>query len=254
MWLNKDGKINWISNINESTYQKYKGTDLSYRPYFIIPKKTYTAYYSSLIESNDKIPRLYISYPIINMTGAGNDNSNGKGIFTGVVVASIRLENLGNFLKTQLYPQFNSNIRLLDKNGTILYATDVQHYIGENIFGNKFQSLFSSIHTSESKNLLNDLVRNSLHGNIGSKDILVNDKLNTIAYQPVVVNGRNFLVLHVSVQHNVATDVGALIVQQQYFTILMVTIIGGVAFIIVFLLFSWNKRLETIVNARTGES
>ena len=33
----------------------------------------------------------------------------------------------------------------------------------------------------------------------------------------------------------------------------MVTIIGGVAFIIVFLLFSWNKRLETIVNARTGE-
>ena len=127
MWLNKDGKINWISNINESTYQKYKGTDLSYRPYFIIPKKTYTAYHSSLIESNDKIPRLYISYPIINMTGAGNDNGNGKGIFTGVVVASIRLESLGNFLKNQLYPQFNSNIRLLDKNGTILYLTDAQH-------------------------------------------------------------------------------------------------------------------------------
>ena len=83
MWLNKDGKINWISNINESTYQKYKGTDLSYRPYFIIPKKTYTAYYSSLIESNDKIPRLYISYPVINMTGANNDNDNVtvKGIY-----------------------------------------------------------------------------------------------------------------------------------------------------------------------------
>ena len=28
MWLNKNGKINWISNINETTYQKYKGTDL----------------------------------------------------------------------------------------------------------------------------------------------------------------------------------------------------------------------------------
>ena len=102
MWLNKDGKINWISNINESTYQKYKGTDLSYRPYFIIPKKTYTAYYSSLIESNDKIPRLYISYPIINMTGAGNDNSNGKGIFTGVVVASIRLESLGQLFENSI--------------------------------------------------------------------------------------------------------------------------------------------------------
>ena len=258
MWLNKDGKINWISNINESTYQKYKGADLSYRPYFAIPKETNTVYYSSLIESNDKIPRLYISYPVINMTGAGNDNdsgnSNGKGIFTGVVVASIRLESLGNFLKNQLDPQFNSNIGLLDKTGTILYATDAQQYIGENVFDSKFQFLLSPIlDASESKNLLNDLVRNSLQGNIGSKDILINGIMNTIAYQPVVVKGKNFLVLYVSVQHNLATDVGALIVQQQYFTILMVTIIGGVAFIFVFLLFSWNKRLETIVNARTVE-
>jgi hypothetical protein len=104
MWLNKDGKINWISNINASTYQKYRGTDLSYRQYFTIPKKTYTAYYSSLIESNDKVPRLYISYPVINMTGTNNDNdnSNVKRVFTGVVVASIRLESLGNFLKDQL--------------------------------------------------------------------------------------------------------------------------------------------------------
>ena len=61
MWLDKNGKINLISNINETTYQKYKGTDLSYRPYFTIPKDTHTAYYSSLIESNDKVPRLYKS-------------------------------------------------------------------------------------------------------------------------------------------------------------------------------------------------
>ncbi|MFZ0510943.1 MAG: hypothetical protein WAM14_05000, partial [Candidatus Nitrosopolaris sp.] len=61
MWLDKNGKINWISNINETTYQKYKRTDLSYSPYFTIPKDTHTVYYSSLIESNDKVPRLYIS-------------------------------------------------------------------------------------------------------------------------------------------------------------------------------------------------
>ncbi|MGA9153092.1 MAG: hypothetical protein WBZ36_21150 [Candidatus Nitrosopolaris sp.] len=60
MWLDKNGKINWISNINETIYQKYKGTDLSYRPYFTIPKHTHTVYYSSLIQSNDRVPRLYI--------------------------------------------------------------------------------------------------------------------------------------------------------------------------------------------------
>src|SRR5215831_198876 len=250
MWLDKDGKINWISNINASTYQKYKGTDLSYRQYFAIPKKTHTVYYSSLIESNDKVPRLYISYPVINMTG----NAYGNGIFTGLVVASIRLESLGNFLKNQLFPQFNSTIGLLDKNGTILYTTGAQQFAGENIFGNKFQSVLSSaIHTSESKVIINNLIRNSLQGNIGSGDILINGKMNTIAYQPVEVNGKEFLILYVSAQHNLASDVGSLIVQQQYFTILVVAIVGGVAFIIVFLVFSWNKRLEAIVKTRTGE-
>ena len=66
MWLNKDGKIVWISNMNSTTYQKYKGFDLSYRPYYTVPKNTNTAYYSSVIESNDKVPRLYISYPILS--------------------------------------------------------------------------------------------------------------------------------------------------------------------------------------------
>ena len=252
MWLNKDGKINWISNINQNAYQKYKGADLSYRPYFTIPKQTHTVYYSSLIESNDKIPRLYISYPVLNKTGTGNNH--GKGILTGVVVTSIRLGTLGNFLKDQLYPQFNSTIGLLDRKGTILYTTGTQQYAGENIFGDKFQSLLaSSLHSSDSKNLLNDLIRNSLHGNTGSKDIPINGKVNTIAYQPVAVNGKDFLILYISAQHNVASDVGALIIQQQYFTVLMVTVIGGVAFIIAFLVFSWNKRLETIVKVRTGE-
>jgi len=122
MWLDKNGKINWISNINETTYQKYKGTDLSYRPYFAIPKDTHTVFYSSLIESNDKVPRLYVSYPIINTTGTN------KGILTGVVVASIRLETLGNFLKNQLFPQFNSTIGLLERNGIILYTNPQQHF------------------------------------------------------------------------------------------------------------------------------
>ncbi|MFL6457315.1 MAG: hypothetical protein ACJ71G_10165, partial [Nitrososphaeraceae archaeon] len=55
MWLDKNGKMNWLSNINQSAYQKYKGIDLSYRPYFSVPRNNRTAYYSSLIESNDNV-------------------------------------------------------------------------------------------------------------------------------------------------------------------------------------------------------
>jgi signal transduction histidine kinase len=258
MWLDKNGKINWISNINETTYQKYKGTDLSYRPYFTTPKDTHMVYYSSLIESNDKVPRLYISFPVINRTGTDTSTET----FTGVVVASIRLETLGNFLKDQIFPHFSSTIGLLDRNGIILYTspkqfgitTDPPQYIGEYVFGNKFQSvLSSSLQPPESKNLLIDLIKKSLEGNTGSGDILINGKMNTIAYQPVVIGGKNFLTLYISAQHTLTSDVSALIDQQKYFTILVVTIIGVVAFIIAFLLFSWNKRLETTVNVRTAE-
>ncbi|MGB7956564.1 MAG: hypothetical protein WCF23_21530, partial [Candidatus Nitrosopolaris sp.] len=135
MWLDSNGKIVWISNMNQSTYQKYRGTDLSYRPYFTVPKSTHAAYYSSLIDSNDNIPRLYLSYPIFNGT---------TGIFKGVVVAGINIYTLGNLLKNQLFPQFNSTIGLLDRNGIILY-TNPQQYVGENVFGNKFQSALSSL-------------------------------------------------------------------------------------------------------------
>ncbi len=44
MWLDKNGKIVWISNINQTTYQKYKGFDLSYRPYFTVTRNTHTPY------------------------------------------------------------------------------------------------------------------------------------------------------------------------------------------------------------------
>jgi hypothetical protein len=105
MWLDKDGKIVWISNINSTAYQRYKGFDLSYRPYFTVPKNINTAYYSSIIESNDKIPRLYISYPILSKQGSKYRDTNltKTGTFKGVVVAAIRNDILGNVLKNQLF-------------------------------------------------------------------------------------------------------------------------------------------------------
>ena len=178
------------------------------------------------------------------------------------MVASIRFETLGNFLKNQIFPQFNSTIGLLDRNGIILYTnpnqfgitTNAQQYVGEYVFGDKFQSvLSSSFPPPESKNLLNDLIKKSLQGSTGAGDILINGKMNTIAYQPVVLDKKNFLTLYISAQHSLASDVSALIDQQRYFTLLVVTIIAAVAIIVAFLVFSWNRRLENTVGARTAE-
>ena len=77
MWLDPSGKIVWISNMDQSDYQKYNGFDLSYRPYFVVSRQTLQPYFSSTIESNDNVPRLYISYPIIiddTLRGQSADN------------------------------------------------------------------------------------------------------------------------------------------------------------------------------------
>jgi len=254
MWLDKNGKINWLSNINQTTYQKYRGTDLSYRPYFTTPKETHTEYYSSLIESNDKVPRLYISYPVLNMTTTGKGEQQ---VFSGVVVAAIKLQTLGNVLQNQLFPGFNTTIELLDRNGIILYSNTPSFigpsFIGQNVFGNKMQSVFSSFLSPQAKNSLNNLLGISLEGNTGSADILVQGEMNTIAYEPVILNGKYFLALYISAPHNLASDVGNLVDQQKNFSTFIVIMIGLVAFGIALLVLLWNKRLESTVNTRTAE-
>ena len=116
MWLDQNGKIVWLSNMNSTLYQKYKGFDLSYRPYFTVPRDSHTPYYSSLIESNDKVPRLYISYPILskpssalNATDKVNSNKTNSNDFKGIVVTAVNGTTTANFLKSQLLP--NSTVR-----------------------------------------------------------------------------------------------------------------------------------------------
>ena len=64
-----------------------------------------------------------------------------EGIFTGVVVASMKAIILGNILQNQLIPQFNSSVGLLDRKGIVLYS-NTPSFIGKNVFGREIQSSF----------------------------------------------------------------------------------------------------------------
>ena len=256
MWLDKDGKIVWISNINSTAYQRYKGFDLSYRHYFTVPKNINTAYYSSIIESNDKIARLYISYPILGKQGGEYKDTNETkiGTFKDVVVSAIRLNTLGNLFKNQLFPEFESNMILMDKNGMILYSSSNQSNIGKNVFGEEFQSTLSTLLSPKSRNSLNELFKTTLQRNTdGSIDIFAQNRMNTIAYEPVIVKGNHFMTSFISAPHNFASNVSDAIDQQKNFSIFIVIIIASLAIGISFLVLTWNRRLETIVNTRTAE-
>ena len=144
-----------------------RGLILSYRPYFTVPRDTHAPYYSSLIESNDNVPRLYISFPILGKAGSENDTNNNvnngtnPNNFKGIVVAAVNGVTTANILKSQLLPQFNRTISLLDNNGIILHANN-RSLIGKNVFGTEFQTIISSLLSDSSKNLLNNLVNSSL--------------------------------------------------------------------------------------------
>jgi len=247
MWLDKNGKINWISNMNNSLYQKYKGTDLSYRSYFFEPKVNHAPFYSSLIESNDKIPRLYISYPVLNFS-----SNSSSSIFTGVVVASMRATTMGDILQNQLLPQFNSSVGLLDRNGIVLYSS-ASSLIGKYIFAKDTQSILSSLLSLESKKSLNALLNRSLEGGVGSADISSNNVTSTISYEPVNIANKYFMTLYVISPHKLASDVGVLINQQKYFSTILIFVIASVALGTSLLVFTWNKRLKIIVDKKTAE-
>jgi len=254
MWLNKDGKIVWISNMNSTAYQKYRGFDLSYRPYYAIPKNTGTAYYSSVIESNDKVPRLYISYPILNKHGPeyNNNNLTKPGTFQGVAVTALLINSLGQLLKSQLFPDLASDIGLLDNNGVILYATN-QSYIGKDIFGKESQSIMASAFHSTS-NSINKILRSSLQrGSCNPTDLKSEDRITTLACAPVNVNGKHFLTLFIIAPHDLAANVSAAIAEQRNFSILNIVTIAAVATGIAVIILKWNSRLQSLVNSRTQE-
>jgi signal transduction histidine kinase len=242
MWLDSEGKLVWLSNINQTTYETFKGTDLSYRLYFTTPKDTNQLYYSSVIDSNDHVARLYVSYPIL---GEPSDQ------FRGLVAAGIRSDAIGDFLESQFSPKLQGEIVLLDNTGIIMYSEDPQ-YVGKNVFGIRFQSLLASSNV-ETLRAMNEGFTEALAGNSGMKDIIVNEEKATFVYKPIILEEKQFGVLYMVTPHAYATDVAGLIDQQQNFSLMLIAITSAAAIGVILIILTWNKRLEQTVKTKTAE-
>ena len=247
-WIDKDGKLLWANSFeNQTIYEQFAGGDRSFRPYFTEPRDTLRPYFSSLIESVDTVPRLYIAHPIILDTGQANNNS--SSVFNGVVASAIDLDQFGQVLQAQLSTKYGSTLGLIDRNGIILYSSTNATYIGKDVFGDEFQSVIPQ----EIRGSFNSFLQNSLQGSAGSGDISLQGNTSTIAYQPVSFSGDNFAVVYIVAPHNIQGAVGALIDQQRNFNLIVIGAIGAVAVGIAFLILNWNKRLSGIVKSKTAE-
>ena len=247
-WLDSTGKLLKVSSSNGSLYKRYTGVDHSKKEYFLMPLKTHTAYYSSTIESSDEIPRLYISFPVVGNSLPTNITIESRKEIRGIIVAAVRVDNIGKFLQKELTSNYVSSLGLMDRDGVFLFARN-ESLIGKNYLSAEFQS---TIPTSI-KESYNDILKKSLENKAGAEDIIFHGNTTTIAYEPIVINGKLLWTLYIGSPHRLASNVGLVIDQQKNFSTLMVIIIGAVAFVVAFLILSWNKRLEVAVGTRTKE-
>jgi signal transduction histidine kinase len=235
-WMDKDGRLVWNSDI--AGQEASVGADRSFREYFTGPRDTGQLYYSSAIVSTDGVPRIHISAPIYDESGE----------FQGVIGTGIRLQVLGEYLKSQISPDFDGQVGMMDRNGIVLYSNNLE-LIGTDIFGEEVQSQL----LEELKVPFNDFLRRSLSGGSGAEDLSYQGRSGSLAYQTVTVEGKDFLVIYVTAQHEFAENVLALVAQQQVFSWIIVAVIGAVAVGTAVVLLLWNKRLGSVVKAKTGD-
>ena len=245
-WVDKDGKLLWANAFeNQTIYDQYAGDDRSFRPYFSEPRDTLRSYISTLIESVDTIPRLYIADPII----LNNTENNNNPIFNGVVVSAMDLDDLGQFLQSQLSTKFESMFGMVDRNGIILYTRNTTQ-IGQDVFGDEFQTIIPA----EIRDQFNSFLRDSLTGRPGSGQFTYQGNTSTIAYQPVSFSGQDhFAVAYIVVPHKFGGTVGLLIDQQRNFNLIIIASIGAVTVSIAYLILIWNRRLSATVKSKTAE-
>jgi signal transduction histidine kinase len=255
-WLDESGKTLWSSAFegNRSEFELYSGFDVSSRPYFVNPAETGKPYLSPVIVSlADKSQRMFIAYPIFGVSE--ND-------FKGVIVASLRADNLGSIVKNQLSPEIESSIGIIDANGAIIYTADPS-FIGENLFGEKVQSALSPAFSSQSElDEFNDFLRASIQGGTDSKDFTVSDgSTATVTYLPILIkldsasssnSNSHFLTLYLTAPHNVANVITPLVDQQRTYSIAVIATIAGIAIAFSYVILSSNKRLERTVSERTA--
>ena len=263
-YLDNTGKLKTFTGIEKEQNKGYRDVDLSYREYFQVPKENPIPYISTVIDSNDNVPRMYISFPILEInqtTAISSDSQSGinQTSFKGVIVASIAAKTLGNYLEGQIHSKFNGDIAFIDRNGTIIYSQN-QTFIGKDVFGNDFQPYLKSI-LKDKTGEFNNIISKALNSEGGSSEFNFENTSTTIAYDPVAGPGINsnpqftdrIGTLFVTIPHTLADDVASLIDNQQITNFFIIVLIAAIALAIAIILLRWNNTLQRVINQKTAQ-
>jgi signal transduction histidine kinase len=169
--------------------------------------------------------------------------------FRGIVVAGIRTDVLGRYLESQISPNLEGQVGLIDRTGIILYLKDSE-YVSKNVFGVKFQSFLQSL-GPETIRTMSSGFKLGLQGYSGSEEISINGK-SAFVYTPILLKGNQFGVLYVIAPYTQVAEVTALVENQKNLSILLIIAIGASAVTAAFVILQWNKSLEKTIAQRTA--
>jgi signal transduction histidine kinase len=266
VWLDSKGKVIGTSSAIDGTDKKL-ANDLSNTTFFSIPEKTY-GHYVSDINFFEGIPRMFISVPILDgntisqtnaiaeTTGKGNISTNistsAVGRFEGIIAAAIRVDELGRYLQSQIPPEYNGIVGVVDSKGMMLSSSNLSH-IGKNVF----ETNMSPFIPSKAKDSFDHYLHQSLfEKRTKVQNITYGNRHIAIGYQPLVLGqpiGNQFATLFVISSHLSTDEIGSLIQQQATFSISVYAIILLLATGLAFVVLSWNKKLKELVNKKTKE-
>lgn len=260
--LDRNGTLVTFTGKDQGQNSQYEGINLSHRDYFQIPKRDGELFINTVIDSNDSVPRVFISLPItknnqtVTPTHISDLDVANPTRFEGVIVASVAAKTLGNFLESQMHPKFNGDIGFIDRNGTIIYSSD-QSFIGVDFFGNDFQSYMKSI-LKDREEGFNDIINRAMKSENGVQEFKFENSTTTIAYQAVNVPNRDesstrIGTLFITVPHILSVEVISLIDTLILVNFSIILVIASISLIVAIMLLHWNKILKENVSQKTTQ-
>ena len=291
-WLNKDGKIVWVTLFDNKTfYQKYSDFNSSDREHFKVVKSTLKPHITPVIKSITGSNTLFISYPILpNQTDNNNRDivqknennnthniqlltqqekiqqqkqeqeqnvqetkTNSDKVFDGTILTGINTTSMIKLLENQVSPKNRSAINLIDREGFIVTAS-YPAFNGLVINSERYNQTLDRFYDEQNQEIISEAIDNILLGKSGSAGIMKDRFGNSsiISYTPVKTNGQILFYVFLTSPYEYATEVDNLILQQQDFAMGSIIIMGIIALLIAIILGIFNKNLRKIVEDRTS--
>jgi signal transduction histidine kinase len=245
-WFDNNGTNIWSSSFkNDTIEERFNGFSIASHAYFEEVKDTLAPIYGDTQEWVDLQPKIFIAYPILDTENSTVTENNVNQIFKGVVLATINPNVLGLILNNQLSPLTSANISLVNSNG-LMILKGTPEYFGINLLDPTARSLSEQFVTDnrEATNLIEEIRSALLNSRTFSIDVVASGQDLTVAYSPVLLDGKRLLTIILALPHIPEASVENLVLLQRNFGLAAMVTIGIISFGVFYGVTNWHKEMR----------